>query len=491
MNQMAENKGTAEATDIVERMVDQVGDAIGGQGSLSVISGGSSDQRRSVISQVLQEAEGMGCQVSRCSGVRSGKGQEPLAGALSELTKGIAGDQKGGSLHELGSNAQEDRSYRSEMACLNMLRSLSLHNAVVLAVEDIESACLDTIMVLSFLARNIGGMNVLMIASHRSSEEDPLLVEKLDDVRHSALVHELHIHGTAGHEENGSPILHEAGVQGIDSGTEQLPHSSVQRITELIDLSRSALKSGNVHGALEQARSALEDSRSICHYGFMIDSFLALGIAQAQQGMEKESLDAFDHALELSITVGEFMPQYLAQVGRSELLLFSVGEPDTAFAEAANAAELWSQSPEDTRRIEPLALMAVIEAKNGRRDRAERTFCEATEMLGSQPADKMVLERMLLALAAALLLESRRDLQGMNKRYEEAAVLATGTDHSTYWTATISLQRGRSLLRLRRPREAREHMDNASRWFELLGNAIQSSRAKRAAEESEVGPVLE
>jgi hypothetical protein len=491
MNQMAENKDPTDGADIVERMVDQVGDAIGGEGSFSVISGGSSGQRRSVIAQVLLEAEGMGCLVSRCSGVRSADGQEPLASALLDLVSGIAGDLKEIPEIVLDVNAQEERSYRTEMACLDMLRSLSSDNSVILAVEDIESAGLDTITVLCFLARNIGGMNVLLIASHRSPEKDRLLVGKLDDIRHGALVHELHVHGTAGREEDGPSIDHQTGVPRIEAGSETRSHSSVQRITELLDLSRSALRSGNVHGSVEQARSALEESRSTGHGGLMIDSYLALGMALAQEGTENGSLDAFGQARHLSITVGEVMPQYAAHVGMSELLLFSVGEPDTAYAEAASAGELWSHSPEDPRRIEPLALMAVIEAKNGRRDRAERTFCEASGMLGSQPADQMVLGRMLLALAAAVLLESRHDLQGMNKRYEEAAVLATGTDHPQYWAATVSLERGHSLLRLRRPRESRSHMDEAFRGFGLLGNAVQSTRAKRAAEESEVGPVLD
>ena len=263
------------------------------------------------------------------------------------------------------------------------------------------------------------------------------------------------------------------------------------RITDLIDRSRSALGSGNVVVSIDNARSALEGSRSIGHNGLMIDAHLALGNALGQEGMEKEALEAFDQAIGLSATVGEVMPQYLAHLAKSELLLFSVGEPDTALAEALSAAELWPHSPDDPRRIEPVALMAVIEARNGRRDRAERTFCEASAMLESQPADKMVMERMLLALAAALLLESRYDLHGMNKRYGEAAVLATGTAHPAYWAATVSMEQGRSLLRLRRPRESRSHLDEASIGFEQLGNAVQSGRARRAAESSEVGPVLE
>ena len=64
--------------------------------------------------------------------------------------------------------------------------------------------------------------------------------------------------------------------------------------------------------------------------------------------------------------------------------------------------------------------MAMIEARNGRRDRAEKAFCDASGMLETRPTDRLILERMLLALAAALLLESRHDLVGMNARYGEA-----------------------------------------------------------------------
>jgi tetratricopeptide (TPR) repeat protein len=214
-------------------------------------------------------------------------------------------------------------------------------------------------------------------------------------------------------------------------------------------------------------------------------------MALTQAGRENESLDVLDHAIDLATTVGEPLSQFLARIRRSELLLFSVGEPDSAFVEAASAGELWSQTREEALRIEPLALMAIVEARNGRKDRAEKAFCDAAGLLEKQPVDKLVLERMMLSLAAAMLLESRHDLNGMNARYGEAMVLAAGTDSPEYWGATISLQHGRSLLRLSRPKEARAHLEEASRRFDRLGNAVQSARVKRAVEESKVGPVLD
>jgi tetratricopeptide (TPR) repeat protein len=230
---------------------------------------------------------------------------------------------------------------------------------------------------------------------------------------------------------------------------------------------------------------------SIGHYGLLLDSYTALGVALTQQGQEKEALEAFDQAIALAMTVGELLPQHLARIRRAELLHFSVGESDSAFAEAVRAQELWSRSPEDLHRIEPLALMAIIEARNGRRDRAERSFCEASLMLEPQPADQLMLERTLLAMAAALLLESRHDLNGMKARYAEAGVLATGTDSPGYWAAAVSLQHAESLLRLRRPREAKVQLEEASGRFALLGNAVQSARAQRALRESESGPALD
>ena len=345
MNQMAENEEPTYAAETVERLIDQLGDAVGGAGSFTIISGGSSAQRRLVVDQALLEAEGMGCLVSRCSGARSGNGREPLGGALYDLLTITAGGHAEISLPDLVVSAQEGRSYRAEMACLDMLRSLSRDNTVMLVLEDIESTGLDTITVLRFLARNIGGLNVLMVATHRSPEDDLILLGELDDIKHSALVHELHVHGTADGEEDVSPILHESAVQRIEEASGNLPHPSVGRITGLIDRSRSALGSGDVAVSIDNARSALEGSRSIGHNGLMIDAYLSLGHALGHEGMEKEALEAFDQAIGLSATVGEAMPQYLAHVAKSELLLFSVGEPDTAFAEALSAAELWPHSP--------------------------------------------------------------------------------------------------------------------------------------------------
>jgi hypothetical protein len=230
---------------------------------------------------------------------------------------------------------------------------------------------------------------------------------------------------------------------------------------------------------------------SIGHHGLVLDSCTALGLSMTQAGGEKEALESLDRAIGLAITVGEPLSQYVARIRRSELLLFSVGEPDSAYVEAASAGELSRQTLGEAHWIEPLALLAIIEARNGRREQAEKFFCDASSLLDKQQVDTLVLERMLLALAAAILLEYRHDLMGMNARYGEAEVLASGTDSPGYWGAIVSLQHGRSLLMLKRPREAKVHLDQAARQFDRLGNSVQSARASRASEESETGPVLD
>jgi hypothetical protein len=492
VNQMAESREPGDATSIEERLIDQVGDAIGGEGSLSFLSGGSVGHRHSVIAHVLEEAVVMGCLVAVCDCARSAKDIEPLTAALYALDKGVSGGTQTAKPRMPPAPIPAERSYRAEMAGLNTLRSIARNDPVVLVVEGLETADKATIKMLLFLARNIGDMNVLMIATHRSLEEDQLIVEGIEGIRHEALVHDLHIHSLVGDpKEDEVPIRHPAAVQNVEMGGVSAPLPSATLITERISSSHAALASGNVRGSIDHAQAALSDSICIGHYGLMIDSYLALGVALTQAGRERGSLDALDHAIGLAMTVGEVRSQHAARVRRSELLLFSVGEPDSAYTEAASAAALWSMTPAEPLRIEPLALMAIVQAGNGRRDRAERAFCDASDMLESQPADKLALERMMLALAAALLLESRQDLSGMNKIYGEAVVLATGTDSPEYWAAMVSLQQGRSLLRLRRPRESKSHLDDATRRFDGLGNAVQSARVKRAAEESEVGPVLD
>ena len=285
-------------------------------------------------------------------------------------------------------------------------------------------------------------------------------------------------------------VRHRVIVRTADE-TSCISSAIVQQINGLIVSSQNSLASGNTSASVSDARSALVSAASIGHHGLVLDANIALGSALMQSGREREALEALDRAIRLSIIVGEPLSQYLARVKRAELLLFSIGEPDSACTEAAAAEEISRQRLENGTRIEPLALKALIEARNGRRERAEISFCEASGMLENEPVGAYILERMLLAMAAAMLLESRFDLGGMNVRYDEAAVLATGTVFPEYWAAIVSFQRANSLLRLRRPREAKAHLDEACLRFGGLCNEVQSSRAKRASQGSDVGIMLD
>jgi hypothetical protein len=492
---MAEYTGSLDSKSIKEMMLDQVGDAIGGDGSLSVISGGSVDERHSIITHVLEEAEGMGCLVAVCDCTRTGSKAEPLSTAMSALSSSI-GEFRGSSTPTMVENVSEpERSYREEMAGLGQLRAVTNKNAVVVVVEELGLASLATVSMFCFLARNVGGMNALIIATHRSLDDDRLLLEKLGGVRHDVQVNHIHLQaGAEDHNYKGNVLdQHDAVVHMVEPMTRGVSGESplISQIVGHISSSRCALASGDTRGSISEAQTALERSMSIDHHGLVLDSCTAVGVSMTQAGREKEALEAFDRAIGLAMVVGEPRSQFIARILRSELLLFSVGEPDSASVEAASAGEFSRQALDETHWIEPMALLAIIEARNGRRERAEKLFCEASSMLEKHTIDSLFLERMLLALAAAILLESRYDLKGMNARYGEAEVLAYGTDRPGYWGAIVSLQHGRSLLMLKRPREAKEQLDQAAQRFQRLGNNLQSARASRASEESEAGPMLD
>ncbi len=474
---------------IEERLLDHVGDAVGGDGSVVIISGGSGPERHSIITRVLEEAEGMGCLVRTCDCADPGIEGQPLIEALSALNKNVGGSVVSVPIMALGIATPEGRSYRAEMTGLEVMLSVARENPVVLAIERIEEADLATISMFSFLARNVGGTNVLMILATRSAEEDELLVQKLESLRRDVLVHELHLIGGA-EPKSEPPVRHGFVVRMADESS-CISSEIVQQISDLIASSQNSLAAGNTSVSVSDARSALVSSASIGHHGLVLDANIALGSALMQSGREREALEALDRAIRLSIIVGESSAQYFARLKRAELLLLSIGEPDSACEEAAAAEKISRQRLETGTIIEPLALKALIEAGNGRREHAEKAFCEASSMLEKEPVGAFILERMLLAMAAALLLESRFDLAGMNLRYDEAAVLATGTAFPEYWAAIVSFQRARSLLRLRRPREAKAHLDEACLRFGRLCNEVQSARAKRAAEGSDVGIMLE
>ena len=486
---MAERTVSLEAKGIEEKLLDQVADAIGGQGSLIIVSGGSVEERHALIAQVVEEAEGMGCLVALSDYSRSRSGSESISESLMALDRTMGGKA---TATMLGGVSRSDRSYGEEMAMLEILRSACSETPVIVAMEEAGGSSLSSIDMLCFLARNIGGISSTIIVTHRSLELDPLLVRRLEILGHEMLVHKHHFHTGVGKETNGGlPIdhmpIHQVGVPRITD-----PSSLVLvQIADQIRSSEEALASGDPIASITRAEMAWQNSMSVGHYGFKLDSYIAMGAAMTQAGWEKEALRTLGQAVDLAGTLGEFRSQYIAHIKRSELLLFSVGEPDSACAEASIAEEISTLRLEEPLKIEPLTLRAIIEAINGRRERAGAAFCEATTLLEKQPVEALVLQRTLLALAAAMLLEARHDLNGMNQRYAEAEVLAGGTAHSVYWEAVVSLQRGRSLLRLKRPQEAKGHLDLAADRFDRLGNAIQSARARKAIEVSEEGIMLE
>jgi tetratricopeptide (TPR) repeat protein len=236
---------------------------------------------------------------------------------------------------------------------------------------------------------------------------------------------------------------------------------------------------------------ALVDATAIDHHGLVLDSLLTMGIALTQAGRDGEALQAYDRAIGLATTFGEMINQRKARLERSELLLFSIGELESASNEAGIADLLSQRSGDLSLRVEPLALAAIIQARNGRPDRAEKIFCEAAIILDKCPLDTLVLERTMLALAAAMMLESRKDLAGMRERYAEAEVLASGTAHPEYWIAVVKMQYGGSLKRQKRPMEARPILEDAAQRFDHLRNPVQSARARRAADVSDTNTSLD
>ncbi len=488
---MAENTASMDGKGIEERLLDYVSDAIGGEGSVVVISGGSGPERHSIMAHVLDEAEVMGCLVRTCDCADPGADGQPLIEALSTLTNNVGGSIRLVPVMSDGAATLGDRSYRAEMAGLDVLLSAARENPILLAIERIEAADLATISIFSFLARNIEEANVLMIVATRSPDEDPLLVQKLASLKREVLVHDLHLHGGGAEPKEDEPPVRHGVVVRTEDEASCISSAIVQQIIVLIASSQNSLASGNTSASVSDARSALVSSASISHHGLVLDANIALGAALMQTGREGEALEAFDRAIRLSIILGEPLSQYFARIKRAELLLFSIGESDSACQEAAAAEEISRQWLEIGTRIEPLTMKALIEARNGRREHAEKAFREASGILENEPVDMFILERMLLAMAAATLLETRFDLGGMNVRYDEAAVLATGTDFPEYWGAIVSFQRAHALLRSSRPREAKAYLDEACMRFGRLCNEVQSSRAKRAAEGNDVGIMLE
>ncbi len=489
---MTQDAGQFDTRDFETALIDQVADAIGGSGSISIVSGGSAGQRHEAISRLLREAEGMGCITSVCDCTRPTCRSEPLLTALLdswESSCGKAGELSGGSSFCPWSS---DRSYRVEMKVLELLESMTSENTVVIVLEEMETADLATMSVVRFLARNLGRRNAIIIATHSLPEEDRQFLEMVEELKHNVTVH-LHRIGEADEVQLGKaiPTVHDAPPETGADEREGRFTTMARHILGLLISSRAALASGNVPISVQEAEEAIEESSAIGHRGLHLDSCIALGVALTQAGKEEESLRALDRAIDLATILGEPASQRTARLRKSELLLFSAGEPDSALSEAASANGLSSGKMDGTDLIEPLALMAVIEARNGRRDRAEKAFCDASRMLEIRPTDELVLERMLLALAAALLLESRHDLVGMNARYGEAEVLASGTDSPIFWSATMMMQHGLSLLRLRRPREAKAHLEGSGPQFDLLGNAVQCARVRRTVQESEAGPLLD
>ena len=487
---MTQDTGQLDSQGLEEALMDQVADAIGGVGSLSIISGGSAGHRHGTTSRLLHEAEGMGCITLMCDCTRPVSRSEPMLAATSDLWESL---DAGTGETSCGSTCciwPPDRSYRREMKVLGLLESMVAHNTVVIVVEEMGSADLATMCVVSFLARNLGKMNAIIIATHSLPAEDQLFLEMIGELKHDVTVHE-HVIRDLDVVHQGDAILTRHDAPPESGVVEGRFTTMALHISGLLISSRAALASGNVLVSIQKAEEARDDSVATGHRGLQLDSCIALGVALTQAGRERESLQALDSAIELATTLGEPASQRTARLRKSELLLFSVGEPDSALSEAVSANGLGARMMDGTSMIEPLALMAVIEARNGRRDRAEKAFCDASSMLEPRPTDELVLERMLLALAAALLLESRHDLAGMNARYGEAEVLASGTDSPMFWSATMEMQHGLSLLRLRRPREAKDHLDRSALQFDPLGNAVQRDRVKRISQESEAGPLLD
>jgi hypothetical protein len=492
VDQMTQDTGQPDSRGIEERLLDQVADTIGGVGSLSIISGGSADQRHETASRLLEEAEGMGCVTLMCDCTHSISGSERLFTALSDLWRSLGGNVEETSSDSTNGIWPSDRSYRREMKVLELLRTMTSENSVVIVMEEMGAADQATMCLVSFLARNLGGMSAMIIANHSLPAEDQNFLEMIEELKHDIPVHELHIHEVEGvWHGKAIPARNDVPSEiGVDETDGRFATMTLQ-IKGLLISSQTALAAGNVISSVHDAQDALKDSISIGHQGLQLDSYVALGVALTQAGKEKESLHALDMAINLAITLGEPLSQRLARLRKSELLLFSTGEPDSALSEAVSANRPGSRKMDETSMIEPLALSAVIEARNGRRDRAEKAFCDASGMLERRPTDELVLERMLLALAAALLLESRHDLAGMNARYAEAEVLASGTDSPVFWSAMMIQQHGLSLLRLKRPREARSLLDRSALQFDRLGNAVQSARVKRTVQESDAGPLLD
>jgi hypothetical protein len=476
---------TDDRKDIEERLLDHVSDAIGGEGSVTVLSRGSTDGRGEIVSHVLEEAEGMGCLVIRhdCSKPSSDRSlAAKIAGSVSPSSDVVA------ARHAAAEAPHEDRSYRAEMAILDMLRSATRENAVVLAMEELGRADRATLDLFGFLARNVGGREILIIGTTGSLDDDPDISSLIAGIGAYSLVHSVHLHGPDSGEGPGPAVSHEGRHAGAVGDKVTAPSSQAMAITANLRSSRDLLAAGNATGSEREARKALEGSRAIGHHGLELDSRMALGLALTHMGREGEALEAFDDAAALARTLGEATSWHMAMMRRSELKLFSIGEPDSAVVDPAAAPQ---SLLEERFGIEPLAITALVEAWGGRRDRAERAFCEASESIERFPVDSLILERLLLAMAAASLLEGRFDLAGMNLRYQEAQVLATGTEHPLYWGPTVSLQRGRSLLRLKRPSDAKAQMEEAARGFEELGNQVQSARARRATDDSDKGIMLD
>jgi len=86
----------------------------------------------------------MGCLVALSDCSRPGSGSEPMAESLAAINKTI-GSGRSASAIRLGQGSTSDRSYREEMATLEILQAACLGNPVIVAIEEIEESSLSTI----------------------------------------------------------------------------------------------------------------------------------------------------------------------------------------------------------------------------------------------------------------------------------------------------------------------------------------------------------
>ena len=171
---------------------------------------------------------------------------------------------------------------------LDILRSVTNENTVIIALEELGMADLATIYIFLFLARNIQGMNALIIATHPAVDEDRFLVDAIESISGDVLVHDLHLHAADGTGGDKGQIRHDAVSDGAGMATSSSLVAGIDGAGLLSFNGRSVL--GGRCRCRRPCRTGAPGFDRHRSLGLVLDSYMALGMALTQAGRRRNRL---------------------------------------------------------------------------------------------------------------------------------------------------------------------------------------------------------